>query len=726
MDFFAPRQVKKTKKAKAPVKRKASEPTMQPVKRKAEPAGNASDLMWKDLAQLFEDVESTTKRLEITAYVRKYLLRGLRNDEAGLRNLQPAVWLMSNRLGPQYEGLETGVGDSLVKDLLTAITSPSIINAKLKTEPDLGSIAASILVKQNRHAFSKPKPLYLPQLMAELHAICKLDGEGVRKEKRGRIQRLVNNCTTAPEIKFLVRTVLPKGLRIGLKDPTILTALSQAAAAFDSKLGRPSVGDEKDAERVVKAAFASCPNYDILLDAVKTHGLAELPKLCVLRSGIPVNPMLAKPMKSVESVITKLAAVTDEITCEYKYDGERAQVHFTQAPDGTTAIQIFSRNMEDMSRKYPDLVDVVAGCRAVISPEIADLIRNGSMDEAANDPNLEVGAEVTSFVVDCEAVAYNVATSSILPFQTLMSRQKKVTDEITVDVALFAFDMILINGVRLLDHQLKDRRTILRSVTTEGGKFRFAIGEDFVITSEDGAEPTDVIGRIGDLGDDGSATGLLDASVKASCEGLMAKALTGPGAHYQPSVRSTHWLKLKKDYLGAGGDTLDLVVMGGRYGTGDRAGKLGTFLLGCRGGGVGFEDDDDDDVYKYITDCGSGLKDEDLIEYSKDEYRVDRKPAEYVVSTQNTAGKKLDDVVWFRPGLIWEIKFADITVSPKSKGGVGADPKKPGLGLSLRFPRCVRRRDDKTLESISNDADMVDAYQRQSVVANNKGDDDFY
>lgn len=61
--------------------------------------------------------------------------------------------------------------------------------------------------------------------------------------------------------------------------------------------------------------------------------------------------MLAKPTKAIGEVLDRFE--NKKFTCEYKYDGERAQVH--KLEDGT--ICVFSRNSEDMSKKYPDLVE---------------------------------------------------------------------------------------------------------------------------------------------------------------------------------------------------------------------------------------------------------------------------------------------------------------------------------------------------------------------------------
>ena len=75
--------------------------------------------------------------------------------------------------------------------------------------------------------------------------------------------------------------------------------------------------------------------------------------------------MLAKPTKAISEVLDRFDG--KRFTCEYKYDGERAQVHFLS--DGS--LKVFSRNSEDMSKKYPDLVEQLPHvCQSGKSPYV--------------------------------------------------------------------------------------------------------------------------------------------------------------------------------------------------------------------------------------------------------------------------------------------------------------------------------------------------------------------
>jgi DNA ligase 1 len=426
---------------------------------------------------------------------------------------------------------------------------------------------------------------------------------------------------------------------------------------------------------IIKKAYSEVPSFDALLDASLHVPLEKLHKACTLQPGIPVAPMLAKPTKSIQEVLKRLTGL--RFTCEYKYDGERAQVHML--PDGTT--KVFSRNLLDTSEKYPEVPIFVK--------------------EACS------GTSVQSFVLDTEVVAFNNKTGQLVPFQILSTRKKteESAETAKVQVIVQAFDIMYLNGQSLLDRTLEERRALMhKHFAPVTGKFQYATSSDHL---EDG--DTTVIEEF------------LDNAVKGQCEGLMVKTLD-VNAIYEPSRRSLNWLKLKKDYLEGLGDSVDLVPLGAYHGKGKRTGVYGAYLLACY--------DADSEEFQSVCKIGTGFSDEDLktLGEALNQHVIPCKSSQYNVSDA------LECDVWFDAVQVWEVKAADLSQSSAHRGAAGRVGGASGSnstgdsvrGIGLRFPRFERIRSDKRPEEATTSDQILEMYYAQDTIqaGNNQEDND--
>ncbi|KAJ5212437.1 DNA ligase [Penicillium cinerascens] len=659
------------------------------------------------LCTTFSKIEMTTKRLEILAHCSLFLQQVLRLTP---NDLLPTVQLMINKLAADYAGIELGIGESLIMKAIGECTGRSL--AVIKTDQheigDLGLVAAKS--RSNQPTMFKPKALTVRGVHEGLLGIAKVQGHGSQDKKISGIKKLLSAADAATagkgskgvditkdkggpsEAKFIVRFLEGK-LRLGLAEKTVLVALAQAIIRHEAAVdGKKDLSLERmaEGEAILKQVYSELPSYEVIIPAMLEHGLFNLRDVCKLQPGIPLKPMLANPTKSITEVLDRFEG--KEFTCEYKYDGERAQIHFVapdnihKYPESTATLQkdskgyaaIFSRNSEDLSKKYPDI-----------------LAKLGSW----------VKDDVKSFVLDCETVAWDTVNKKVLPFQQLMTRKRKdvKADEVTVKVCVFAFDLLFFNDEPCVKKSLRERRELLHnSFRPTEGEFQFAQFGD-----------TNVLDEIQNL---------LEDSVKASCEGLMVKMLDTHESGYEPSKRSRNWLKVKKDYLAGVGDSLDLVVLGAYYGRGKRTSVYGAFLLAAH--------NPNNDTYETICNIGTGFSEAILEEFHKalTPLVIDRPKPFY---THSNVPKDQPDV-WFEPQLVWEVKTADLTLSPRYKAAADEfeGTTGGGKGVSLRFPRFIKSRDDKKPEQATTTRAVAEMYRKQEAVSQEKSgkkgvDDDF-
>ncbi|GKT43856.1 DNA ligase 1 [Colletotrichum spaethianum] len=669
------------------------------------------------LCTTFSLIELTTKRLEIMAHCSLFLRQVLRLTPD---DLLPTVLLMINKLAPDYAGIELGIGESLIMKAIGETTGRSlaVIKQDQKEIGDLGLVA--VKSRSTQPTMFKPKALTIRGVHNGLMGIATVSGNGAQGRKVDAIKKLLSAADSRSsgkvdiskdkggpsEAKYLVRFLEGK-LRLGLAEKSVLVSLAQAVVFHEAnaKGQVPKTTDVEQAEAILKTVYryvilfyfvpsaslihdSELPSYDVIIPAMVNHGIMNLREHCKLKPGVPLKPMLAKPTKAITEVLDRFENQT--FTCEYKYDGERAQIHYvaksadeeiSQSLPGATkaaadgVASIFSRNSEDLSKKYPDI--------------LAKL-------------HTWVKEDTKSFVLDCETVAWDVDEKKVLPFQQLMTRKKKDVkiEDVKVKVCVFAFDLLYLNGEAIVEKPLRERRELLENA------FRPVEGEFSFATHMDGQELEQI-------------QVFLDESVKASCEGLMVKMLDGSESGYEPSKRSRNWLKIKKDYLSGIGDSLDLVVLGAYHGKGKRTSVYGAFLLACY--------NPSSESYETVCNIGTGFSEAVLEELHQQlsDIVIDRPKPFYA----HSSGGQHQPDVWFEPRYVWEVKTADLTLSPRYKAGCkeGVDPGGE-KGISLRFPRFIKVRDDKKPDEATSSRQVAEMYRKQESVTKSKGpaaDDDF-
>ncbi|NXS47973.1 DNLI3 ligase, partial [Balaeniceps rex] len=400
-------------------------------------------------------------------------------------------------------------------------------------------------------------------------------------------------------------------------------------------------------------AFKASRNLqDVVERVLKNQQEAE--KMPGLKRTLSVQASLMTPVQPMlaeacKSIEYAMKKCPNGMYAEIKYDGERVQVH-----KNGDHFSYFSRSLK------PVLPHKVAHFKDFI-------------------PQAFPGGQ--SMILDSEVLLIDNKTGKPLPFGTLGVHKKAAFQD--ANVCLFVFDCVYFNDISLMDRPLCERRKFLHDNMVEIPN-RILFSEMKHVTKA--SDLADMITRVIREG----LEGLVLKDIKAGSHLLFT------GGNYEPGKR--HWLKVKKDYLneGAMADTADLVVLGAFYGQGSKGGMMSIFLMGCY--------DPKSEKWCTVTKCSGGHDDAtlarlqtelDMVKISKDPSKIPR---------------------WLK---INKIYYPDFIVPDPKKAPVweitGAEFSKAEAhtadGISIRFPRCTRIRDDKDWKTATNLQQLKELYQ---------------
>ncbi len=279
---------------------------------------------------------------------------------------------------------------------------------------------------------------------------------------------------------------------------------------------------------------------------------------------------------------------------------------------------------------------------------------------------------VKDAIFDGEAIGYNPETQKFALFQQTVQRKRKYDVDVKageIPLKVFIFDVLYLNGKDVMSRPFRERRKLLEDVV--GNR----VGT-IMLTRQI------VVDNTNDL------KTAFDEYIKEGLEGIVAKKLD---AAYQAGGRGFHWVKYKRHTEGEVADTIDCVLMGAYRGRGKRAGfGVGGFLLGILGL---------DNKFYSLSNLGTGLTDEQFRQMYKivEELKVGTKPDSYEVPSVVVPD------IWVRPKVVLEILADEISVSPRH-----------AAKYSLRFPRLVKIRDDKSPEQSTSVHELKQLYKMQN------------
>ena len=247
------------------------------------------------LAELTQNLEATTKRLEKRALLAAFL-RGLNKNEVA-----PSVHLIVGRIFAESDARALNVGWATLKKALTGSKQVTLV----------------------------PRPLTILDVSRAFASIAEAHGADSTNLRRRLLESLLGRASKE-EREVILRNVFGE-MRIGVNEGVMLEGIADAAAvpADAVRTAQMFLGDLGTVAEIALYEGA---------EGLRSRGLRLL---------APMKPMLAELAEDPDEVLAEHGGQT---AIEYKLDGARIQIH--RRGD---AVRIFSRRLSDVTASLPEI-----------------------------------------------------------------------------------------------------------------------------------------------------------------------------------------------------------------------------------------------------------------------------------------------------------------------------------------------------------------------------------
>lgn len=415
-------------------------------------------MLFNQLAKYFQKLEETSSRLEITRLLSELFTKATPEE------IDKICYLTQGRVAPLFTALEFGMAEKMVLKAVARTynkSSEEVLKIYQK-EGDLGKvvvvIARSIATKQSyrknveiatpRRNVGARNDVSIAQVFSILEEIALSSGVGSVEKKIVLLSDLLRKVDPL-SARFLVRIPVAK-MRLGFSDMTVLDALSWMK------------GDGKSLRPLIEKAFNVKPDLGAIAKLVKSLKVAEFKGLKIgPEIGTPILMARAERLSSGEEIIEKIG----KCAIEPKLDGFRLQIHygkikmqklkcknkqifssntsqnlklFETQDTSEESVRLFTRNLEDVTLMYPDLVEAV--------------LKQIKVKEA---------------IFEGEAIGWDEKNLRYLPFQETVQRKRKYEIERMskeVPLRLVVFDLLYVDGENLIEKPFLERRKRLEQI----------------------------------------------------------------------------------------------------------------------------------------------------------------------------------------------------------------------------------------------------------------------